>query len=274
MKFVYFGTDNIISIPVLEELVAAGYTPELIVTAPDRPQGRKMILTPPPMKIWADEHNIPTLQPEKFDQETLDQLRKIETDILIVTSYGKIIPQSVLDIPASGVLNVHPSLLPKYRGSSPIESAILADDKETGVTIMQMDNKMDHGPIVVQEKVSFEEWPEKKEVYATLSKVGGQALAACIPDVISGTATLTEQDHARASFTQKFVKQDGQLDLTDDPRRNFLKYRAFDPWPGTFFFDDNKKRVKIIKASFEDGDFLIKRVVPEGKKEVDYIPSI
>jgi len=144
---VFFGTSRF-SVIVLEELKKAGIMPELVVTAPDTPQGRKLILTPPPVKAWAQENGVKFLQPQKLDDSFIGQLSKVNAQLFLLASYGKIIPQKVLDLPQHGTLNVHPSLLPKYRGPSPIQSQILADDKNVGVSIILLDEKMDHGPIV------------------------------------------------------------------------------------------------------------------------------
>lgn len=272
-RIIFFGTDQDVSVTVLESLVACGHLPELIVTQPDRPQGRKLQLTPCPVKKWADEKNIPTLQPEKLDDDAVATLRSHTPDIFVVASYGLIIPQTVLDIPRLVTLNVHPSLLPLYRGATPLESAMLDDQKETGTTIIAMDNKMDHGPIVAQETYTFDEWPEKPIVARTLATLGGKLLCKSIDRVIDGSVVYADQDHTKATFTKKITKADGELLSTDDDRTKFLKTQAYTPWPGTFFFDDNGKRVKITKASWKNDAFVIERVIPEGKKEMDFTES-
>lgn len=154
IKYAYFGTDGF-AVAILDELKKADLLPELIVTNPDKPKGRKLVMTPPEVKVWADENGIKTLQPEKLDEDFINSLKKDEWDLFVVASYGKIIPEEIINLPKHKTLNVHPSLLPLYRGPSPIESAILDDSKETGVTIMRMDKKMDHGPILNQEFVFF-----------------------------------------------------------------------------------------------------------------------
>ena len=151
IKFVFFGTPEL-SVEILEHLKENGFIPSLIVTNPDRPQGRKMILTPPPVKLWAQKNEIKFLQPEKLDSVFNLQLATYNPQLFIVVAYGKILPKKVLEIPEKGTLNIHYSLLPKYRGASPIESAILNDDKDTGVSIMLMDERMDHGPVVAQQR--------------------------------------------------------------------------------------------------------------------------
>jgi len=276
---VFFGTDKN-SVMILDALVEGGFTPDIIVTTPDTKQGRKMLLTPPPVKDWAIEKNIPLLQPEKLDKDFIEKLEEEKLrsnfsslDLFIVASYGKIIPEKVLNIPTHKTLNVHPSLLPLYRGATPMESAMLDDAKETGVTIIRMDNEMDHGPIIEQEVVFFEEWPIKPVVAEKLFSVGGQLLVELIPEWISGNIDEQDQDHELATYTKKIKKEHGEINFKDGSRKNFLKIQAYNPWPGSFFFnkkDDREIRVKITEAEFKNGKLNILKVIPEGKKEMSY----
>jgi methionyl-tRNA formyltransferase len=273
MKYVFFGTDNFSTI-ILDELEQAGYLPTLVVSAPDRKLGRGLKLTPPPVKLWATKRNIDILQPEKLDSDSSGQLQATDYDVCIVASYGHIIPQTVLDIPVHGTLNVHPSLLPKYRGASPIESQILADDKNVGVTIMLMDVQMDHGPIVAQTTVDLEQFPlPAPELEQTLAHTGGKLLSTTIPSWLAGTITPQEQEHGAATFTKKIAKADGLIDLTADPYQNWLKFNAFQNWPRSYFFVKKNgidERVIITAAQFVNGEFLPTHVIPEGKKEMSY----
>lgn len=272
VSFVFFGTSEF-SVAVLDTLKAHGYMPALVVTQPDRPVGRKQVMTPPPVKEWAAAHDIEVLQPVQLSRASeLDPLYNSEWDLFVVASYGLIIPNDLLEVPRHGALNVHPSILPKYRGASPVRSMILADDREgVGVTIMRMDEKMDHGPIVAQATVALEEWPVPARMLEDLlAREGGALLSEAIPEWIARTLTPEEQSHADATFTKKIAKEDGEIDLMGDPYRNFLKYCAYDGWPGVFFFDPEGKRVKITEAAYEHGAFIPLRVIPEGKKEVDF----
>jgi len=165
---------------------------------------------------------------------------------------------------------VHPSLLPKHRGATPIETAMLLDEKETGVTVMLVDKKMDHGPILSQEIVTYESWPLKPEVSINLATIGGVLLAKTIPAYIAGEIIPQTQDHKAATFTKKIQKQDGDITDTKTDREKYLKYLAFNPWPGIFFFTEQGARIKITKARFENNSFIIERIIPEGKKEQDY----
>jgi methionyl-tRNA formyltransferase len=270
-KTIFFGTD-VFSVEVLEQLLEHNLAPTMIVTAPDRPQGRGLHMEASPVATWAEAHGIPVHKPEKLTRAFLETIGA-EWDLFLLASYGAIIPQYILDVPKHGTLNVHPSLLPLYRGASPIESAMLDDSKETGVTIMLMDAQVDHGPIIMQEVVYFDTWPTKPEVRTTLATLGGRLLAEAIPLWVAGSIDEQEQEHEYATCTQKITKADGELTLTDDAYKNFLKIQAYTPWPGTFFFaekNDKRLRIKITDATLENGALKILRVIPEGKKEVDY----
>jgi methionyl-tRNA formyltransferase len=279
MRFAFFGTPLIARI-VLEELEAAGYVPALVVTNPDAPVGRKQILTPPPVKEWALERSVPVIQPQSLkDPAAVPELGDGNFDLFIVAAYGKLIPQRLLDIPRHGTLNVHPSLLPKFRGASPIRSAILADERETGVTIMLMDAGMDHGPILTQEKtnISEPEWPVPGRILdERLARQGGRLLSTTIPRYLTGDITPREQNHEAATFCTKIAKEMGELTLdphhlpTGNTAQEYLrKVCAFDGWPETFFMHGGK-RVKIKDAQLVDGVFTPTRVVPEGKTEMSF----
>lgn len=268
----FFGTPDR-AVIALDALKAAGMTPSLIVTQPDRPQGRKLVLTPPAAKVWAEREGIPVLQPENLDDSAFrETLEKGSFDFFVVVAYGKILKQEVLDIPRHGSLNLHASLLPRLRGSSPIETAIINDERKTGVTIIVMDKLMDHGPIILQEAVDLPRWPiPADELAAILVRRGGELLVRAIRGIMSGEIRPVEQDHLRATLARKISKEDGLIDLSADPYKNFLKYNAHLGWPGSYFFTEKngkKIRVTITEATFEDGRFVIKKVIPEGKKEM------
>ncbi len=270
IKFAYFGTPSFSTL-VLDELAAQGYTPALIVTTPDRPAGRGLALTASPVKEWALAHNINILQPEKFDAVVIAELTAGNFDVFIVAAYGKILPQAVLDIPRLGGLNVHPSLLPRYRGMSPVESQILADEKEIGVSVILMDAHMDHGPVVAQEKITIDNWPLSRNVLNELLwRSGGHLLATTLPSYAAGTLTPTPQDHSQATTTKKITKEDGLVELSkENVWINYLKYLAYEGWPGVYFFQDGE-RIKITKARFEHEDFVIERIIRAGKGEEPY----
>lgn len=271
LRVVFFGTPRL-AVTALEVLKASGIVPALIVTAPDRPKGRGLVLTPPPVKVWAEAEGVPVLQPQslKLQGEELELLTNSEWDVGIVAAYGKILPQSTLDLPAHGMLNVHPSLLPAFRGPAPIEGQILADVRTVGVSIMLLDAEVDHGPVLSQARIELDEWPLRaRDLEELLATEGGSLLAESIPPYLSGELVPAAQNHAEATFTKKIEKSDGELDLSADGYQNYLKYCAYDEWPGTFFFKDGK-RIKITEAKYENGQFVPLKVIPEGKKEQDW----
>ncbi len=270
----FFGTPDY-AVTTLEALQDAGFDIAFVVTMPDRPQGRKMTLTPPPTKVWADINKVPVLQPESLkDAEFENKLKEYNCDIFVVIAYGKIIPENILNIPKFKSLNIHGSLLPKLRGSCPIETAILQDQKTTGVTIIRMDKEMDHGPIIAIKEVKIEPWPPKAEdLGKEIVKTGSELLVSIIPDWIAGKIEEEEQDHSQATFTKKIEKEDGFINLNDDPYKNYLKIQAYHGWPSAFFFlnkNDKKIRIKITQATFKDGKLIIQKVIPEGKTETTY----
>jgi methionyl-tRNA formyltransferase len=268
----FFGTSEF-SLIVLNELKKNGILPELIVTTPDKPQGRKMILTHTPTKIWAEENGIECVEPVKLKDETF--LNKIKDyNLHIVASYGKIIPKIVIDMPKYKMLNIHPSLLPKYRGPSPLQEQILNDEKKVGVSIMLIDEQVDHGAIVAQKKVEIAGWPVGfLSLQEMLAKEGSKLLAETLSDWIKGKIKAKGQDDSKATFTKKVEKIDGFLDLSKDAYKNYLKILAFEEWPKTYFEvekNDKKIRVIITKAEWKNNTLEIQNVIPEGKKEMSY----
>lgn len=286
LHIAFFGTPEF-AVDILSELEKAGFTPALIVTNPDKPKGRKLVLTPPPTKVWAGKRGIKVAQPETLrDGKLLQELRKERWDLFIVAAYGKIIPKEYIDLPLHRTLNVHPSLLPKFRGASPIQSAMIADEKRTGVSIMVLDEEMDHGPVLGQEEYLVKEWPKVNELERALAQRGGALLARLIPQWINRTITAVPQEHHLATYTKKITKTDGLIDLetvATDPYAAFRKIQAYTGWPGAYFMEPNEnpetnpktsaansKRVIISDASFENNELTIHKVIPEGKKEMTY----
>lgn len=279
LHIAFFGTPEF-AVDILNELEKAGLTPALVVTNPDKPKGRKLVLTPPPTKVWAEKRGIKVAQPDTLkDGKLLLELRKERWDLFIVAAYGKIIPKEYIDLPLHRTLNVHPSLLPKFRGASPIQSAMIADEKHTGVSIMVLDEEMDHGPILGQEDHVVKEWPRADELERALAQKGGALLARLIPQWIDRTIEATPQEHHLATYTKKISKTDGLIDLETiaaDPYAAFRKIQAYAGWPGAYFMEPAEKdgapqkRVIISDASFENNELTISKVIPEGKKEMTY----
>lgn len=278
LRIAFWGTSRF-SIIVLEEMAREGFLPSLIITAPAKPKGRGLELTPSKVKAWADAHHIPTLEPSDIRTEEFSKSLGDNWDLFLVVSYGKIIPRAILDMPRHGTLNVHPSLLPKLRGASPIQGAILEDvpvgkPHEAGVTIMLIDEEVDHGPIVAQEKMMIENWPPKaSEFEETLGTLGGKLLVKTTPEWVAGKITPREQDHDKASYIKKITKLSGHIDVDDDPERMYRKIRAFDIWPRAYFlFKRGEREIRVIvtEAHLEEGKLIIDRIIPEGKREMTY----
>jgi methionyl-tRNA formyltransferase len=275
LRIGFFGTPHF-AVYVLEELEKANITPSLLITVPDKPADRGLELRASPVKEWALEKECDLIQPEKLDASDPEgeMMLNSEWDLFIVAGYGKFLPKDLLALPAHGTVNVHPSLLPKFRGPSPIESQILADSREVGVSVILLDEETDHGPILAQAAITPEPWPfRRSDLENLLWHEGGTLLAETIPSWLNGEITPEPQKHENATFTPKLKKEDGLLDLAGDGYQNYLKFCAYEGWPGTYFFMERggkKVRVKIADAAYEDGKFIPARVIPEGKKEMSY----
>ncbi len=286
-NWVFFGSSEF-SVYVLGELKLHNILPSLIVTTPDKPKGRKLALTPTPVKIWANENKIEVLDPVSLrnNPDLISKLQATSSQLFLVASYGKIIPKEIFEIPKHKTLNIHPSLLPKYRGASPIQSQILEDEKEVGVTIMQIDEGMDTGPLIVQKTSPFPSpdqgeggrrpggVPSRKELEKTLAIEGARLFAHILPEWLMGAIDPIMQNKSKATYCQKIEKEDGELkidlnNLEKNARENLLKIKAFEDWPTAYFFLNNK-RIIITDATLEDSKLKILKVKPEGKSEMSY----
>jgi len=284
----FFGGEPL-GVPVLEELQVANILPQLILCNPDRPRGRGMQLAKPPVKKWAEAVGIPVLQPTSYKNPAdFERLTTVEWDVFVVVAYNFILPKWLLDIPTHGVINVHPSLLPKLRGASPIRTAIMENRREDiGVTVMQMDELMDHGPILDQLAlpISNENWPVSgPDLDQALAQTGGALLATVLPAWLAGEINPQEQEHEAATYTKRLTKEQSELliDPTALPNGEeaynaLLKIKAFAGNGDTYFIHKNK-RIKIKTAALSGGGQLaIISVVPEGKKEMSlatYLQSL
>lgn len=260
MKYVFLGGGDF-SVRVLEILRQNNFIPELVVTTSDKPAGRGLKLQSNPVKLWTQKNNI------KYTTDY--SLLVTGYSLFIIAAYGKIIPKEILEIPKYGTLNVHPSLLPKFRGPSPIQSFILSGEEKTGVTIMLTDEQVDHGPIVAQRQWEIPKL-YYKELEEELAELGGKLLVKTIPDFMAGKIKPVAQDHSKATFTKKITKEDGLINLEkESPELIERKIRAFTPWPGVYTFINNKRLI-ITKAELIDSGLKIQRVKPEGKSEMNF----
>ena len=268
MNIAFFGTPGFVT-DFVETLVAHDYSPTLIITAADRPVGRGMTITAPAPKVWAESHNIKVLQPEKLDDAFFEELSKTEWDLFVVVAYGKIIPERVINLPKYGTINVHYSLLPKYRGATPVESAILNGDTVTSVTIQQMAFKLDTGAILAQKQLPIETTDTTHTLRARLNNEAYKLLPETIGDIFSNTVHPVIQDETQATYSKKITKEDGLINLADKGVLNDRKYRAYYGWPGSYFFQDGK-RIKITKAHLAGETFVIDEVIPENGKRMSW----
>ena len=266
--FAFFGTPGVAR-DTLEFLLERDFIPAVVITSPDAPKGRGLTLTPSETKLLALEHNIPVLTPEKLDAKTMETITAFNCDYAICVAYGKIFPEALIDSFPLGVLNVHYSLLPKYRGATPLETALLSNDTETGVTVQKMVKELDAGDILAQQSVKIAPDETARELRPRLITLGSHLLADTLPAFTSGELTPRTQDVSQAIRAHKIKKEDGLLSLDAPAQENWNKYRAYADSIGTYFFEKGK-RMKITEASFKNNAFTVERVIPEGKREMAY----
>lgn len=220
-----------------------------VVTQPDRPKGRDLQVQPSPVKQLAQRLGLPVLQPERArSPEFLAQLEAVQPELIVVAAYGQILPQTILDLPRLGCINVHASLLPAYRGAAPIQWAILNGDSETGVTIMKLDAGLDTGPILARQATPIYPSDDAQSLHDRLARMGGKLLVATIPDYASGKLSPQPQPAQGASYARKITKQDGHLDWQLPARTLWNRIRAFKPWPGVFTFLPAHPKPRLLKV--------------------------
>jgi methionyl-tRNA formyltransferase len=233
MKIIFMGTAGL-SCASLEKL-AGIFSIIAVVTQPDKPKGREMKLQFSPVKILAEKLKLPVLQPAKArDEKFISELRELKPDLIAVVAYGQILPQSILDLPKFGCLNVHTSLLPKYRGASPIQSAILNGETETGVTIMKMDAGLDTGEIISQARTPVLPEDNSQTIHDRLAQLGAELLVESIPDYVAGKILPKPQPAEGASYAAKIKKENGEINWNEPAEKILNRLRAFTPWPGVF----------------------------------------
>ena len=252
-RIIFFGTPKEV-VPVLENLTKH-YEIIAVVTTPDQKSGRQQLLTPPPTKVFALEQTIPVFQPHKLS-EAISELSKLDADLFVVAAYGKIIPDEILDLPKFGAINIHPSLLPKYRGSTPIQTTLLNGDETSGITFMKMDAKMDHGPILQQVPFTLEATDTFDWLMQSKFTQAANLLPHIIDEYTSGKLKPQPQDESQATYTKMITKQDGFIDLDNPPTPKKIDrmIRAYYPWPAVWTLvaiarknDDAISTPKVLK---------------------------
>jgi methionyl-tRNA formyltransferase len=235
LRIVFMGTPDLACASLDALLKSATTNVVAVVTQPDRPKGRDLKLQPPPVKQLALAAGLPVLQPERARSEDfLSELRKFEPELIVVAAFGQILPNAILDLPRHGCINVHTSLLPKYRGAAPIQWAIVNGEPETGVTIMKMDAGLDTGGILTQERTPIRPEDDAQSLHARLATLGAELLVRTIPDYINGRITPIPQPAEGIIYAPKIKKQDGQLDWTQPAHVLWNRIRGLVPWPGAF----------------------------------------
>lgn len=302
-RLAYMGTPDFAAV-ALEMLAEAGYDIAFAVTMPDRPKGRGKKLSPTPVKVMAQARGIPVLQPEgkeEFPQIT-EELKKAKVDLVIVAAYGRIFPKEMLDIPPFGFINIHASLLPRHRGASPIQSAILAGDEETGVSLMYMTEEMDAGDVIATASTHTEE-KTTGDLFEELAQLGGELLLETLPDIFSGKVERIPQDNNKATYSSKIKKEESAIDFAKTAEEITRLIRAMNPSPGArtklgdkiLIITDagvlespnpavqgkNSKKVKAgpgtitevddsgIRVATGDGELVIRKLKPAGKQSME-----
>jgi methionyl-tRNA formyltransferase len=244
LRIIFMGTAELSCASLVALARGEKFRVVAVVTQPDKPRGRELKLLPSPVKSHALDLGLPVLQPERARDETfIAELREWQPDLIIVVAYGQILPQGILDLPRYGCLNVHTSLLPKYRGAAPIQWAIANGDSETGVTIMKMDAGLDTGPIVSQRRTPIHAEDDSSTLHDRLARLGADLLVRTIPDYVAGKIQPAPQPAEGMSYAAKIKKEDGRIDWNQPARTIWNRLRAFTPWPGAFTFLPNPPSV-------------------------------
>jgi len=251
-KFIFIGTSEFAAI-IIDNLIKNKWQPLLVITQPDKKTGRNQIFTSSPVKLITQKNKIKILSPKKII-EVKSQIINVNPEFIIVSSYGQILPSEILNLPPFGCLNVHPSLLPLYRGPSPIQAAILNGDKKTGVTILKMDEKIDHGPILAKEKITIDKNDTTPSLSKKMAELSSKLIIKTVPLWLENKIQTQTQDEKRASYTKIIDKKDSLIDWRGNALEIEHQVRAFLPWPGSYTFWQNKQ-LKIIKAKIYSDNF-------------------
>jgi len=257
MRIVFIGTGEI-GAPTLQALQKSEHELVGVVTQPDKPVGRDQRIEPPPIKKALAGTKIPILQPPRIkDRPSIDEIRALEPDIIVVVAYGQILPRAILEVPRTACLNLHASLLPRWRGAAPIQAAIAAGDRETGITVIYMDEGLDTGDILRQDKIAISPTDTGGSLHDQLAQIGPEALLESLRLLASGKAPRIPQDNALATYAPKLNREAGRIDWSESAEVIERKIRAFNPWPGAFMLIEEKSgkpsKLKIFRAAIVDG---------------------
>ncbi|MBG9589257.1 methionyl-tRNA formyltransferase [Cytobacillus firmus] len=291
-KIVFMGTPDF-SVPVLKQIIDDGYEVIGVVTQPDRPVGRKKVLTPPPVKVEADTQGIPVYQPEKIRQpDELEKVLALKPDLVVTAAFGQILPKELLDAPKYGCINVHASLLPELRGGAPIHYSILQGKEKTGITIMYMAEKLDAGDILTQVEVPITEIDTVGTLHDKLSEAGSKLLSETLPKLLNGELNPVKQNEEEATFAYNIKREQEKIDWSKTGEEIYNHIRGLNPWPVAYTIFDgkvvkiwNSKKVKhakseepgtiirleedgIVVASGNDTAVKITELQPSGKKKM------
>jgi methionyl-tRNA formyltransferase len=249
LRIIFMGTAEL-SCASLEKIASdKNFSVVAVVTQPDKPKGRELKLTPSPVKNLAGQLKLPVLQPLKArDEKFIAEVRELKPDLMVVVAYGQILPQAILDLPLHGCLNVHTSLLPKYRGAAPIQWAIANGDAETGVTIMKMDAGLDTGPILSTCRTPILPADDSQILHDRLAQLGAKLLVETIPDFVAGKISPRPQPAEGSTYAAKIKKEDGRIDWSQPAVQIWNRIRAFTPWPGAFTFLETEPKPQLLKV--------------------------
>ncbi len=285
MQYAFFGTPRFARL-VLENISAYLGVPVAIVCNPDKPRGRGNAIAPPPVKELAAERgwNVPVLQP-RGKSELKQVLRGVRADCFIVAAYGKILPEEVLSLPPRGTVGVHPSLLPAYRGPSPMRSALLTGERRTGVTLFLLDREMDHGPVLAERELARDlDDLYYEELESLLAELGGALVCETVPAYVKGAVTPEAQDESRATYTKFFSTDDAfvspetlkrALEGDETAARTLLRMlHAFTPAPGVWTMGAKGERVKLLRGALRDGKFALEKIQYAGKNPRDFTGTL
>ncbi len=256
-KIIFLGTPEF-AVPGLKKLIDSDdFSLIAVFTQIDKPKGRKQVMSPSPVKKIALKEGIPVYQPTKI-QEEINTIKKLKPDLIVVIAYGQILPESILNIPKYACINLHASLLPKYRGASCISAAILNNDKYSGVTIMKMDKGMDTGDIITQARIKLSAKENASDLHDKLSVLGANILEKTLKDYCLGKIKAQKQDEKKANYVKLTKKSDGKINWQEPAEIIARKIRAYHPWPGTFCYLENGELLKILEAKVSDSSEKLK----------------